>query len=86
MDKLRDEYNNDRTKVIFIATSDNPLWLHHHLINKDDVHFPHQRIRLSKISQPSLKEISMMHAHNDLAVKGTMIERNLHILIYPLHL
>ena len=70
MEKLRSDYNNDETKVVFIATSDRPIWLHKHLVNKDDIYYPHQVIRKLQNDQPSLKEISMIHAHQELAVKG----------------
>ena len=70
MDRMRGDYNSAITKVVFIATSDNPLWLHKHLRSKDDIYFPHRVIRQAQGSQPSLKEISMMHAHTELATKG----------------
>lgn len=70
MDRMRGDYNSANTKVVFIATSDNPLWLHKHLRSKDDIYFPHQVIRQAQGAQPSLKEISMMHAHTELATKG----------------
>lgn len=73
MERMRKEYNKENTKVVFIATSDNNLWLQKHLLSKDDIYFPHQHIRQAKVAQPSLKEISMMHAHNELAVKGKII-------------
>ena len=67
MDRMRGDYNSANTKVVFIATSDNPWWLQKHLRSKDDIYFPHRVIRQA---QPSLKEISMMHAHTELATKG----------------
>ena len=72
MERLRVDYNTANTKVVFIATSDNPMWLHKHLRSKDDIYFPHQVIRQAQGSQPSLKEISMMHAHTELATKGNI--------------
>ena len=70
MEKMRQDYNTNTTKVVFIATSDKVKWLKDHLINKDDIYYPHQLIKQSKVSLPSIKEISMMHAHRALSVKG----------------
>ena len=70
MEKMREDYNSDTRKVVFLATSDKVKWLRDHLVSKDDIYYPHQMIRQSKVALPSIKEISMMHAHRALSVKG----------------
>ena len=70
MENMRKEYNTNDTKVIFVATSDKPMWLHKNLLTKDDIFYPQQQMKKVGSSKLSLREISMIHAHEDLAVKG----------------
>ena len=35
MDQLREEYNKDGQKVVFIATSDDFHWIKKHLVDKE---------------------------------------------------
>ena len=73
LERLRRDYNSAATRVVFVAVSDKPLWLHTHLRSEDDIHYPHRQISQTRVALPSLKEISMMHAHQELAVKGDKI-------------
>ena len=73
LERLRRDYNSATRRVVFVATSDKPLWLRTHLHSEDDIHYPHRQIRQTRVALPSLKEISMMHAHQELAVKGDNI-------------
>ena len=74
LERLRRDYNSATRRVVFVATSDKPLWLRTHLHSEDDIHYPHRHIRQTRVALPSLKEISMMHAHQELAVKGNIIK------------
>ena len=48
MDMLREKYNNNTTKVKFLATSDNYGWLKQTIINPGDVFFPSELVTVPK--------------------------------------
>ena len=44
MDQLRDEYNKEGQRVVFVATSDDFHWIKKHLVDKKaQMYFKHRR-------------------------------------------
>ena len=44
MDLFRQKYNNNSTKVVFLASSDNFGWIKQIFVNPGDVFFPHELV------------------------------------------
>ena len=70
MDRMREEYNTNTRRVVFIPTSDDFPWIVKHLVNKDDIFYPKQKIAQTRVALPSNKEIGRIFSHMNLAVKG----------------
>jgi hypothetical protein len=54
MDLLREKYNNNSTKVVFLATSDNYAWIKQTFINPGDVFFPAELVTVPKSAAAGL--------------------------------
>merc|ERR1712013_358859 len=71
MDQLREEYNKDGQKVVFIATSDDFHWIKKHLVDKQDVFFPYELVPATRSPLPSNREVGDIWKDELLAVKGS---------------